>query len=411
MEDDMDSKTLKLLIASIVAASLIAPSCAARTEGDDQALNISTSANRFGFDLYGVIAAESRGENIFISPLSISLALSMTYNGAAGRTATEMAGVLGVGGMELEEINDSNGRLMKELSGEIEDVRLDIANSLWARDGFTFKKPFLERTSRHYEAEIRSLDFRSPSAKEIINGWVAERTQGMIAELLDLIPADAILYLINAIYFKGAWSEEFDPEQTREEDFHISDDHTKKVPMMHRSDKFQYFDGEGFKAVSLPYGDGRISMHLFLPDKDSSLEEFHKSLDIESWKGWMSSYSKRSGSVALPRFKAEYRKILNGPLAGLGMASAFDQVSAEFSEMIETPAGNLYISRVIHQAVIVVNEEGTEAAAATAVEIKLTSVRIEEDPFVMVFDRPFFFAIRDNRTGSLIFMGSITDPR
>lgn len=407
----MISKTSKLLIASIITASLLAPSCAGRAERTDQAMDASPSANRFGFDLYTIIAAESRGENIFISPLSISLALTMAYNGATGKTASEMAEVLGVDGMELEEINISNGQLMTELGGEIEDVRLDIANSLWARDGFTFKKTFLERTSSHYEAEIRSLDFRSPSARKTINGWVSEKTQGMITELLDRIPADAILYIVNAIYFKGGWSKEFDPEETGEQDFHISDDRTERVPMMRRSDKFLYFEGAGFTAVSLPYGEGRVSMDLFLPDDDSSLEEFHTNLDAEKWKNWMGSYKKKRGSVTLPRFKTEYRKLLNGPLMALGMVHAFHPDDAAFDKMIETPLGNVSISRVIHQAVIEVNEEGTEAAAATAVEMKLTSVRIDEDPFVMVFDRPFFFAIRDNRTGSILFMGSIADPR
>lgn len=407
----MSSKASNLLIASIVAASLLAPSCAARTEGDDQSLNISASANRFGFDLYHILSKESRDENIIISPLSISLALTMTYNGAEGKTAAEMAEVLGVDGMELDKINLSNGQLLEELSVEIEDVRLDIANSLWARDGLEFNPTFLERTSRHYKAELRTLDFRSPSANRVINGWVSEKTQGMIKELLDQIPGDAILYLVNAIYFKGGWTKEFDPEETREGDFHLPDDCTKSVPMMRRSDKFLYFAGEGFRAVSLPYGDERVSMHLFLPDMDSSLEEFHKSLDIESWNAWMGSYRKKRGSVTLPRFKTEYKKLLNEPLEDLGMVSAFDDADADFSKMIVTPEGNVVISRVIHEAIIEVNEEGTEAAAATAVEMKMTSVRIEEDPFVMVFDRPFFFAIRDNSTGSVLFMGSIVDPR
>ncbi len=398
------------LIAALVLVSLSAPSCAAGTKEDDPALNLSTSINSFGFDLYGALAKESRGENIFFSPLSVSLALTMTYNGAAGRTATEMAGTLKIDDMDLEEINESNGRLMKELCAEIEDIRLDIANSLWAREGLEFERTFMEGTSIHYEAEIRSLDFLSPTAKNVINDWVSDRTEGMITELLDKIPADAILYLINAIYFKGRWAEEFDPEETRDEDFHLSDDRTKKVPMMRRSDRFLYLEGEGFRAVSLPYGEGRFSMHLFLPDEDSSLEDFHKSLTVENWGTWMSSYNKKRGSVAIPRFEARYKSLLNGPLVKLGMVSAFDRDAADFSEMISTGTGNVYISRVVHEAVIEVNEEGTEAAAATAVEMKLTSVRIEEDPFVMVFDRPFFLAIRDNGTGSVLFMGSISDP-
>jgi serine protease inhibitor len=390
--------------------SIVSTSCAARVEGDDPALNTTEANNRFGFDLYRIVTAESPGGNVFVSPLSIALALAMTYNGAAGATAAEMADVLGYGGMKLEEINLSNARLLTELGGEIDEVRLDIANSLWMREGLAFRREFLERAKIHYDAQIRSLDFRLPTAKETINGWVSGETEGKIEELVDLIPEDAILYLLNAIYFKGAWEEEFDPDHTREEDFHLPSGGTKTVPMMRRSDQFHHFAGEDFQAVRLPYGDGRVCMYIFLPNEDSSLDAFHESLGAENWKVWTTSFGKRQGTVALPRFKARYRSLLNGPLTDLGMVSAFDPAGADFSGMIITETGNVSISRVIHEAVIEVNEEGTEAAAATAVEMKLTSARIEEEPFVMVCDRPFFLAIRDNGTGAILFMGSIVDP-
>jgi serpin B len=334
----------------------------------------------------------------------------MTYNGAAGKTAVEMADALEFDELGRAEINDSFGLLMADLGGEIEEVRLDIANSLWARDGLEFEKPFIERAKRHYGAEVRILDFGSPRAKGIINEWVSDKTEGMIDELIDVIPEDAILYLINAIYFKGQWANEFDPALTREDDFYIYADQIKKVDMMRRSDKFDYFECEDFQAVSLPYGDGRISMLLFLPAGDTGLEEFHSGLDADSWERWMGSFGRRRGTVALPRFKARFKTTLNGPLAQLGMARAFDPDGAEFSEMIEVPSENVSISRVLHEAMVEVNEEGTEAAAATAVEMKLTSARMEEEPFVMICDRPFFLAIRDGETGVILFLGSIVDP-
>ena len=396
--------------AVLAGLSLLAAACAAGVRGDDHSMSGAAASNSFGLDLYRVLSSSTSGGNIFISPLSISLALTMTENGATGETAEEMARVLGHEGLALDEINQSYAGLMAELEGEIDQVLLDIANSLWARRGLEFKRSFLERTRTSFGAEFRTLDFSEPSARDEINGWVSDKTNGMIDELVDSIPQDAILYLINAIYFKGAWQEAFDPDQTRETDFSLSAERTKKVMMMHRSDQFRYLDGEGFDAVAIPYGDGRISIYLFLPERGSDLSAFHSSLDSKRWEGWMKSFIKRRGTVGLPRFKARYRSLLNEPLAALGMVRAFSDDKAQFGDMIESPIGNASISRVIHEAVIEVNEEGTEAAAATSVEIKLTSVRIEQEPFSLICDRPFFFAIRDDQTGALLFMGSISDP-
>jgi serpin B len=410
MEVDMKLVRCKTIAVSFMLISLFTISCTAREKGDDSPVSITDSANSFGLRLYNTLASENREKNIFTSPLSISIALAMTYNGASGKTAAEMADVLEFDGLDRDEINTSIKQLMAELEGDVADVRLDIANSLWARDGLAFKKPFIERARRHYGAEVRTLDFKSPRAKGIINGWISDKTQGMIDELIDTIPEDAILYLINAIYFKGQWENEFDPALTREEDFHISAERTKKVAMMRRSEKYDYFECEDFQAVNLPYGDGRISMLLFLPARDSGLERFHAALDADNWEMWMGSFGRRRGTVALPRFKARFKTTLNDPLEQLGMARAFDPDGAEFPEMIEVPSDNVSISRVLHEAMIDVNEEGTEAAAATAVEMKLTSARMEVEPFTMICDRPFFLAIRDEETGVILFLGSIVDP-
>jgi serine protease inhibitor len=379
-------------------------------EGDDPATTVTNSCNDFGIALYRMIADCAEGKNVFLSPVSISLALSMTYNGAAGETARDMAHTLRLAGMDLERVNESNALLLDRLQRDIPDVRLDIANSLWARKGIDFKRTFLERTEKHYMADVKTLDFASPQATDKINGWVSDRTGGLITEIIDRIDPLAVLFLINAIYFKGAWTEPFDGALTQEGDFHAGGGTVKKVPMMRQSGKFKYLRGEDFQAVRLPYGDERIGMYLFLPDEASNLHAFHERLDAENWKRWTSGMRKRNGTISLPRFKAAFDIKLKRILSALGMGIAFDPRRADFGNMLQRGTENLYINDVIHKAVIEVNEEGTEAAAATAVEMRLTSAMIEEEPFVMVLDRPFFLVIGDGETGAMLFMGSIVDP-
>lgn len=354
----------------------------------------------FGFNLYSALLKENKGKNIFISPSSIALALSMTYNGAEGETKEAMAEAMALNGMTLEEVNKEGSILINFLMDTDQDVEIAIANSLWCNPSITFKEDFIERCEKNYFAKV-SNEFD----KDIINGWIKENTGGKIENVIDEISPDAILYLINAIYFKGMWSEEFDKEQTGEMDFTLPDGTKKKHPLMFKDGDFNYYKGEKFQAMSLPYGDGRFSMYIFLPDEDSGLEEFQNNLNSENWQVWMDSFHESGGSVRLPRFKCEYKSILNDALKSIGMEIAFDGEKADFAGMTDTPA---FISRVIHQTFVEVNEKGTEAAAVTVVEMAAGGPPPER--FYMEVNRPFFFAIRDEKTGSVLFMGSISDP-
>ncbi len=363
---------------------------------------------KFGFKLYAEVLAASAGNNVLISPSSVGLALAMTYNGAEGETKEAMARALELRGLSLEEVNNAAAELQAALDSPDAKVRLEVANSLWSRKGYTFKPEFIGRIKRFYAAEVADLDFNDPGAPARINGWVNGKTRGKIDRIVDAIKADTVLFLINAIYFKGSWSVEFDPDQTKEGDFNLAGGRKKRVPMMHRSGTYRYLAGDKFQAVSLPYGDGRVSMYIFLPGPGASLQELHHSLTAKNWQAWMAQFEDTPGDIALPRFKVAYEIELNAALKALGMRTAFEG-GADFSGMIST-VEPVSISRVKHKTFAEVNEEGTEAAAVTSVEIRVTSMPLPGRTFHMVVDRPFFFAIRDNHTGTMLFMGALTEP-
>jgi serpin B len=359
----------------------------------------------FGVNLYKELIREKPGSNVFISPASVGLALAMTMNGAAGGTREAMANALGLSGNSAEAVNADDSTLIARMNDTMRAVKLSVANSLWARRDVTFKKEFLQRNKRYYGAEIRTLD--SPKT---INDWVAEKTNDKITKIVDEIDPETILYLINAIYFKGTWTKEFDRNLTRDQPFHLIDGATIPRPMMRQSGTYDYFDGDGFQAARLPYGDGRIGMYVFLPADSSSLEQFHEGLTGEKLEALMMRFSPREGRIGLPRFKLEYEATLNQGLAALGMAVAFDGGRADFTRMFEAPGANACIDAVLHKTFIEVNEEGTEAAAVTAVVMKTTSVMEGPRPFEMIVDRPFFLAIVDRETGLILFMGAIVNP-
>lgn len=362
----------------------------------------------FAFTLYRQVLAEDAGKNVFMSPASISIALTMAYNGADGTTKEAMARTLAFGDMPLEEVNQANQILLSNLAYADSRVRLAIANSLWARERMPFYPDFIERNRTYYGAEITNLDFSDPNTVKTINAWVNRNTNGKIPTIIERIPEEMILYLINAIYFKGMWRDEFDPKETQNEQFSLLDGSKKTVPVMHQTEHYRYVAGNGFQAASLPYGEGRFSMYVFLPDPGSSLAEFQGQLTAENWTTWMASFGSMEGNIGLPRFEIEYEKTLNDALKSIGMEIAFDPGAANFSKMLPvSPGANAYISEVKHKTYVKVNEEGTEAAAATSVGIGLTSM---PQRFTMIMDRPFFVAIRDNQSGTILFMGSIVDP-
>ena len=383
----------------------------AQNEPETVAINTNVvSANtRFGFDLFNEIRQTEQDKNIFISPLSVSIALAMTLNGAAGETEQAMTNTMHLQGLDAESINVGYAGLRGALETSDPKVTLTIANSLWARQGVPFKQDFLQRNTEYFGAEIATLDFMDPNTLITINQWVDTNTNGKIPKILDEINADLVLFLINAIYFKGAWQTEFDPAHTRDGTFHLATGDEKQVPMMTRTGDYRYYENydEMFQAISIPYGDGRMSMYIFLPYRESDLNTFLNSLNSERWENWTAQFHEQEIFLSMPKFKLEYEKTLNNPLQSLGMEIAFAPGMADFSRMadLEALGQNLYIGEVLHKAVVEVNEEGSEAAAVTSIGIRATSL-----PPQFTADRPFFFAIRDNETKTVLFMGTVVDP-
>ncbi len=361
---------------------------------------------KFGFKLFSQVVTQDSDTNVFVSPASVAIALDMTYNGANGSTKQAMAKALELQGLTLQEINSSNAALKKVLLENPDpQVQLSIANSLWANQDVSFNPEFLEKTQDFYQAKVTNLNFTEPGAAKVINNWVTENTRGKINQIVDKIQPNQVLFLLNAIYFKGNWTNQFDKSQTAQQPFYLASGNQKRLPMMSQSGNYKYHENEQFQAVSLPYGkDGKLSFYVFLPKENSNLKSFYQNLSAENWEKLMSQFSKREGSIRLPRFKMDYEVTLNDALKALGMGEAFTN-QADFSGM----GKNLAISEVKHKTFVEVNEEGTEAAATTSTGIVAVSAPAEK-PFEMIVNRPFFCAIRDNQTGSVLFMGSIMEP-
>jgi serine protease inhibitor len=364
--------------------------------------------NGFGLKMFYELAGAEPGENILISPASIITALAMTYNGADGETREAMEKTLMFEGMSMEEVNEAFADLLTILQNPDPKVELAVANSLWAREGIAFNEDFLKRNEDYFGAEVAELDFNDAGAADTINDWVKEKTRNKIDGIIDPpINPETVLFLINAIYFKGEWSDPFDPDMTGNRDFYLPDGSLKEIPVMIKNDDFRYLETDDFQAVSLPYGKNeRVSMYIFLPASNSSLEQLYGEMNLLNWKRWIASFGSMEGEVGLPRFKFEYETSLKDALAALGMAIAFDESAADFSGMHPVPP-NLFISEVKHKTFIEVNEEGTEAAAVTSVEVGMTAM---PETFSMIIDRPFFFAIADDMTGTILFMGSVLNP-
>ncbi len=370
--------------------------------------NLVAANNAFGFDLFSQLLKEDKDKNVSFSPLSVALALEMTYNGAVGETHDAMVKVLKLNGMNHPQLNEAAAGLMKTLKSNDPKIELAIANSLWARQGTKFNPAFLERNQKFFGAEITAIDFASPKAKDTINAWVSKNTKGKIPAIIDRIDAGQAMFLINAVYFKGQWQKKFEKAMTKDESFHLAAGGQKNVPLMSQSGNYQYYRGEKFQAVSLPYGQGGTNLYLFLPDEGASLNEFLKGLSFEKWEQWTSSFRSMPGDIKIPRFKMDYDRSLNQALMALGMGVAFTS-GADFSGI--RAERDLMISEVKHKAIVEVNEEGTEAAAATSVGMVTTSMRQPQQRFTFIADRPFLMAIRNQQTGAILFLGTVMEPK
>lgn len=365
------------------------------------------AGNRFAIDFYRNVKDEEG--NLFFSPWSLSSALAMAYEGARGETAHEIKKVFHY--PETPVLRRGYAWIIKEINSEDEDYSLDTANALWAQEGFEFLPEYLKAAGDYYGGRTTNLDFKSHAEKsrKTINSWVEEKTRDKIK---DLIPQGALgpltrLVLTNAVYFKGDWKTQFEKDDTTEQDFHMTDDKTIQVDMMRLAEddfKPRYMENELLQALELPYAGEEISMLILLPRR--RIIDLEDELTESSLNEWSSQMTRQQVHVFLPRFKFTKKSFLKKTLSQMGMPKAFTG-TADFSGM--TGKTDLMIDDVIHQAFIQVDEEGTEAAAATAVIVRLTSARPVE---VKLFraDHPFIFLIRDNDSGQILFMGRVSNP-
>lgn len=367
---------------------------------------IVSASNTFGFNLLKEIEKIVPDSNIFISPFSALEALSMTYNGANNITKTEMANVLGYANYSDEEVNNYNQSLTEALLTADEKVEFEIANSIWCLQGFSFLQTFLDVNRIYYDAEITSLDFFKPEALQTINNWANNKTHEKIPEILDYIDPNAVMYLINAIYFKGTWKYQFDKSKTTNADFFEEDGTTVQHRQMEMEAEINYYNDDEFQVIELPYGNGTFNLMALLPKTGNTVSKIISGFNDELLKKITDSMEKTKVVVKLPKFKFEMNSLLNDPLKSMGMESAF-AFNADFSRM--DGYTDLCISRVIHKTYIDLDEEGTEAAAVTAVEIV---EKVSDPNFQNLFiaNKPFVYAITEKSTGAVLFIGTMMDP-
>lgn len=364
--------------------------------------NFIQSNNKFGFKLFNSLTSHNSGDNLFISPTSVAIALTLLYNGADGITQEEMAKTLQIQDINLEEVNQSYRNLQQLLTSQ-KEIELSIANSLWIRQDFPIKQTFIDTNKKYFQAEVTELDFNKPEAKNIINNWVNNATREKIPEIIDSIQPDDVLFLINAIYFQGNWQKEFDSKLTKNQPFFSANGKTIDYPLMSQTGEFNYYENQDFQLINLPYGEsGKMSMYILLPQKEVNLTTIINKLNDEHWQEWRSQLIRKKGLISIPKFTLKYETKLNETLENLGMKTAFNN-KADFSQLTEEKVA---VSEVKHKTFIKVDEKGTEAAAVTSIGIRATSMPVDS-PFQMIVNRPFFYVIQDNETGLILFIGNI----
>lgn len=377
------------------------------TVSSNKSESLSKANNRFAWSIFKELNKEDADRNIFISPLSITSALGMALNGAEGSTKEAMETALGYKGMMREEINSGYKYLLERLKALDEKIKLNISNSIWIRDSFPVRQEFIDLNRDAYSAEIEVLNFNSPDAADTINNWIDDATEGLISKMIEPpIDPRTIMYLINAIYFKGIWSTQFDPGKTFDGTFHKYGGGNQSARMMDRKGEIEYLDEENYKAIRMPYGDGKTAMYCILPDEGEDINTFISEFTEEEWGNLKSGLLPMDDLIVqIPKFKMEYGiKELNSALTALGMGEAFQPVVADFSGI----ADDVWIDAVLHKAVIEVNEEGSEAAAVTVVEMRTTAI---VEPITFIADRPFLFIIADDEEGTILFMGKLVSVK
>jgi serine protease inhibitor len=412
----MKNKISKTVIVFVLTIPLVFMSC--NKTGNDNLptepvpidlttdqISLIESENSFAFDIFREVTQKAgENTNLIISPLSISCALSMTLNGANGATRDSMLKALRIRGISPEVINNSYKNLTEALLSVDKRVLISIANSVWTENDFDVKQPFMNILTQYYNAESKSFDINDAKAPDKINAWIEDKTNGLIKEMIDKLNDNTVMLLINAIYFKGKWESQFDPDKTVQMPFYKSGEAFSDVPMMKQKTDFKVFAGNGFILAEFPYGQGNFVMDIILPDNQNGIGELLPTIGDATFNSWVNQMSKREIDLSFPRFKYGYKKQLKDILTIMGMGIAFTD-DADFSNISDL---DLLINDVTHQAFIETNEEGTEAAAATIVDIGVTSM--PPPPLVLKLDHPFIYIIRETTTNSIIFMGRVADP-
>ena len=361
------------------------------------------AANQFSFDLFREATRSLPPDsNAFLSPMSASMALGMAMNGARGTTLDAMQTALRVAGVPLTDINQGYKGLLELYTGIDKTSEVVVANSVWLDQGFPARPEFVNAAREWFQAEATTLDLQGPEAIGTINGWVKERTRNRIPSLLESISDNEVAFLVNAIYFKGRWRIPFDPKRTQQHAFHAADGSARDVPTMQLEEPIRFASHNGFQAAELLYGNGAWVMTILLPAEGSSPAAVLASLTPDTWRDLDASFAEAKIILMLPKFRLEYRRSLVDDLKAMGMAIAFDQGRADFSGIADVSPERLYLTKVLQKSFVEVNEEGTEAAAATAVGVGVTSM-----PPSLIADRPFLFVIRERLSGTILFLGQI----
>ncbi|HET6179998.1 MAG TPA: serpin family protein [Candidatus Sulfotelmatobacter sp.] len=371
----------------------------------------STSARaRFSFKLFRELTADSGSPNVLLSPSSVMLCAALVRELSSGETRQGMSAVLEIAGRDASKVETEIAALKSALRQRA-DAEVSFANALWLSKHAHIAPELAARLRVLYESELASVDFGHPDAASRINAWVDTKTKGKIARIVNKLSPLAALVAVNAVYFKGLWIEPFHKEFTLDAPFTTATGQTKQFPMMLQSGRYRYYEDESVQLAALPYKGG-VSMHVVLPAVGSNLRQFQQSLTAGRWESWGANLRREKGTIRLPRFKVDFEAQLNNALTTLGMERAFDPDRAEFGQ-IQTDVPPVWIDQVSHRAVAEVNEAGTEAAAVTAFTHMRGSPmnRKPERSFQMVVNRPFFLAICDDKTNTILFMGWIGDPQ
>mgnify|MGYP001411973305 CR=1 FL=1 len=378
------------------------------SETNQEELNIKKRAthskvinanNDFAFSFFREIASEEKESNYMVSPISLSLAMGMLFNGAKGATTEAMSAGLGYANFSTKNLSEINKNIIDNLTSD----HLKIANSNWIKQGFDVKKDFINLNKEYYYAEVKTEDFNNPNTVDKINKWTSDQTNQKIKTIIDEISSDAVLFLINAIYFNAEWKLEFEEKNTNQQLFYPESGNSERIDMMHlQTDKLFYQKNDLFSSVILPYKNDKYSMTILLPNEDKSTNDIVEKLNSNTWENWQNNYKTSDVSLSLPKFKFEYKNTLNDELTNLGFGNLFDN-----PDLSGISDARLEVSKVLQKTFIDVNEKGTEAAAVTVIGIEVTSL---PQIFEINCNKPFLFLITEKITGSICFIGKVGRP-